>query len=149
MKLEKFCCCRLFFCFLATVCVAGCKTQYGYEFIEESSVQAAAPQLHKLGMECNLTVSMDEEYKTDSYETNSKIDVNIKESNEEYLNLVINSKNTISKYDKIKESDQTIIMNKLMETTLFKKIMSIYYQNMNQINDNGLEISGIEEEITF
>ena len=57
MKLEKFCCCRLFFCFLATVCVAGCKTQYGYEFIEESSVQAAAPQLHKLGMECNLTVT--------------------------------------------------------------------------------------------
>jgi len=119
--------------------------------------------INYMTMECNLTVSMDEEYKTDSYETNSKIDVNIKESNEEYLNLVINSKNTISKYDKInelnissstsidkiKESDQTIIMNKLMETTLFKKIMSIYYQNMNQINDNGLEISGIEEEITF
>lgn len=115
-----------------------------------------------LTMECNLVVSTNEEYKTDSVETNSKIGLKVTESDEEYLNLVIDSKNTISKPDKINElniqssisvdeiteSDQTTIMNKLSEMTIFKEIMNIY-ENINTTNNNGLEVSGIDQEITF
>ncbi len=116
-----------------------------------------------LTMNCNLVVSVDEEYKTDSAEINSKIELKVTESDTEYLNLVVDSKNTISKLDKINElniqsstsvdemseSDQTTIMNKLSEMTIFKEIMSIYEESQIPDEDPGYEIWGNEEQLSF
>jgi len=115
-------------------------------------------------MDCNFVVDTDEEYKNDSYETNSKIELKVTEENEEYLNLVINSKNTISKLDKINElsiqsstsvdeiseNDQTIIINKLMENSVISRLITLLEtQEMSSSSESSLEISGTEEYITF
>jgi len=114
-----------------------------------------------MNIKCNLVINNEENYKEDSIDSNINIKLNINETGNEYLDLQINTKNSISKYDKInevniqsstaieemKEEDKNTIMNKLMETKLFKQISTIYEQN--KIESSGLKVSGIEEEISF
>lgn len=116
-----------------------------------------------LTMDCNIVVDVKEEYRKDSINSNIDFKLNIKDSSKEYLNIGIKSKNTISKFDKINElnvqssisvdeiseKDQNTIINKLSEMTILKEIINIYEQNMNTINYNSLEVSGINQEITF
>ena len=48
---------RFYLCLSLLFLLAGCKTQYGYEYIEVSTVQAAAPQLHPLELESHLSAA--------------------------------------------------------------------------------------------
>ena len=98
----------------------------------------------------NLNISGNNEIKSDEINSNVKIEVKVSQLNKENLKLVIDSKNTISKVDKINElnisssssfesiseKDQNIIINKLIEMPIFKQIMLLQ-------NNIGLEESVI------
>lgn len=111
--------------------------------------------INYMNVDCNLSIYNDEEYKTDSVSLNSKIVVNVKDKSNEYLKLTIDSKFTISKFDKINElniqlstdinkitdEDQNTMLNKLSEMTIFKKLIGIYEQEKNMLEENVNDIT--------
>ena len=117
--------------------------------------------INYMTINCNLVIDVDNKYEKDSYETNSKIEVKVSQATEEYLNLVIDLKNTISKLDKINElsiptsthvddiseSDQETIMNNIRKLPIIGELISSMQQSV-QIQNN-IEVNALDDNITY
>ena len=116
-------------------------------------------KVNLMGAGCDLTIGSKESISKDSIETNLLFKLNVVQAWKEYLNLSIDSKNSISKFDKINElnisnsthvddiseSDQETIINNIRKLPVISEMITVMDNNI----QDSLEISGTEDYITF